>query len=186
MIPGAHRVAGASWVCSTAIDSPRRPAIASKSPMIAAEAAFRAASSGDRRSMVNTASPGITLTAPGSARSCRPSRPIGALRPPKPRRSTASTISASPGQRIAAELHGHGARMVRRTADAHDEPGGPVDTGDDADAQVLRLQHRPLLDMGLHIGQHLVRPLAAVAIASGSPPKARSAPHTRSHRHPPP
>ena len=61
------------------------------------------------------------------------------------------------GQRVAAQAHRRRAGMAGHAVHPDLEPGRAVDGGNDAERQTLRLQHRPLFDMGLDEGGDIAR-----------------------------
>ena len=101
------------------------------------------------------ASPGMMLTAPGDA-SMRPTVPTM----PSSGCSFAIALQrerhlGGAGKRVVAQRHRHRAGVAGLAGHRDAHAALPDDAGDDAERLVLRLQHRPLLDMDLDIAGDL-------------------------------
>ena len=85
-------------------------------------------------------------------------------------------IAAAAGERVLASPHRHRAGMAGLALDRDVEAAHAGDGGDDAERQVLGLEHRPLLDMAFEIAADLAWDRArSRQMAPGSQPKSRSA-----------
>ena len=74
---------------------------------------------------------------------------------PRATRSTASTHSAARGERVAPQVHRHGAGVAGRAAQRDAQAREAVDRRHHADRQAFGLEHRPLLDVQLGVGEHV-------------------------------
>ncbi len=67
--------------------------------------------------------------------------------------------------RVLSQRHRHRARVSGHAVDLDRVAARAVDRGDDADRQILGLEHRPLLDVELGVGEHVLLALRRLADA---------------------
>ncbi len=78
--------------------------------------------------------------------------------------------------RVLPQGHRHRAGVPGHAVDLDRVAVRAVDRGDDADRQALGLEHRPLLDVELGVGEDVLLPLRRLADALGVEVEARAAP----------